>query len=265
MVKPLHRQPDFSPDTNHLSSACTAYPEGALARDRVVRTLSSLYLLSLLLYLLPMRHYTPLDRLMMHLDVGVRTVLGKPILTERPNPADGQPEAELSEADRQLAGRLMRINHAGEVSAQGLYEGQALTAKLPEVREKMERAALEENDHLEWCERRAKEMGTHVSYLNPVWYAGSLAIGALAGLAGDKWSLGFVVETERQVIKHLDEHIDRLPPHDQKTRAVLEQMKEDEAHHATIALHAGGAALPPPVKLVMKVTSKVMTKTAYWV
>ncbi len=211
------------------------------------------------------RHYSKLDTLMMSLDTGLRTVFGRPILTERPNPSDAQPEAGLSDEEKDLAGRLMRINHAGEVSAQGLYQGQALTASLPEVREKMERAALEENDHLEWCERRAKEMGTHVSYLNPFWYAGSLAIGALAGFAGDKWSLGFVVETENQVVKHLDSHLERLPEHDAKSRAILEQMKDDEGNHATMALHAGGAELPLPVKGLMRMTSKLMTKTAYWI
>ncbi|HEY0634205.1 MAG TPA: 2-polyprenyl-3-methyl-6-methoxy-1,4-benzoquinone monooxygenase [Gammaproteobacteria bacterium] len=211
-----------------------------------------------------MRHYSPLDRLVMHVDTAMRTIAGKPILTERPNPAEPIADSELSEQERVLAGRLMRINHAGEVSAQGLYEGQALTAKLPEVRDKFERAALEENDHLEWCERRAHELGTHVSYLNPFWYFGSLAIGAAAGLAGDKWSLGFVVETEHQVVKHLDEHLAQLSPEDRKSRAILEQMKEDEMHHATMALHAGGAELPLPVKGLMKLTSKVMTGTAYW-
>jgi Ubiquinone biosynthesis protein COQ7 len=211
-----------------------------------------------------MRNYSPIDKLLLNLDTGLRTVFGQPVLTERPNPAENLPDAELSEAERVLAGRLMRINHAGEVSAQGLYQGQALTARLPEVRGKMERAALEENDHLEWCERRARELGTHVSYLNPVWYVGSLAIGALAGAAGDKWSLGFVVETEHQVVRHLDEHLAQLPPHDQRSRAVLEQMKDDEAHHATLALHAGGAPLPAPVKTLMGLVSKVMTRTAYW-
>ncbi len=211
-----------------------------------------------------MRNYSPIDKLLLNLDTGLRTVFGQPVLTERPNPAENLPDAELSEAERVLAGRLMRINHAGEVSAQGLYQGQALTARLPEVRGKMKRAALEENDHLEWCERRARELGTHVSYLNPVWYVGSLAIGALAGAAGDKWSLGFVVETEHQVVRHLDEHLAQLPPHDQRSRAVLEQMKDDEAHHATLALHAGGAPLPAPVKTLMGLVSKVMTRTAYW-
>ncbi len=212
-----------------------------------------------------MRHYSSLDKLFINLDTALRTVVGRPILTERPNPAEGITEAPLSDEERELAGRLMRINHAGEVSAQGLYQGQALTAKLPDVREKMERAALEENDHLEWCERRAKELGTHVSYLNPFWYAGSVAIGALAGAIGDKWSLGFVVETEHQVCRHLDSHMEQLSPEDKKTHAILQQMHEDEARHADMAQAAGGAPFPAPIKLLMKTVSKVMTKTAYWV
>ncbi|HHI93367.1 MAG TPA: 2-polyprenyl-3-methyl-6-methoxy-1,4-benzoquinone monooxygenase [Gammaproteobacteria bacterium] len=210
------------------------------------------------------RQYSPLDQLLMGVDVGMRTLFGQPKTTERTNPAHNETEAELSEAEQQLAGRLMRINHAGEVAAQGLYQGQALTARLPQVRQQMERAALEENDHLDWCEKRAKELGTHVSVLNPVWYAGSAVIGALAGLAGDKWSLGFVAETEKQVVKHLEEHLEQLPEHDDKSRAILEQMKEDEGHHATVALEAGGTELPLPVKKLMGLTSKVMTRTAFW-
>ncbi len=201
----------------------------------------------------------------MGVDVGMRTLFGQPKTTERTSPAHNETEAELSETEQQLAGRLMRINHAGEVAAQGLYQGQALTARLPQVRQQMERAALEENDHLDWCEKRAKELGAHVSVLNPVWYAGSAAIGALAGLAGDKWSLGFVAETEKQVVKHLEEHLEQLPEHDDKSRAILEQMKEDEGHHATVALEAGGTELPLPVKKLMGLTSKVMTRTAFWI
>ncbi len=211
------------------------------------------------------RHYSPLDHLLISVDVGVRTLFGQPKITERNNPAQHQSEAELSDSERQLAGRLMRINHAGEVAAQGLYQGQALTARLPQVRLQMERAALEESDHLDWCEKRAKELGTHVSALNPAWYAGSAAIGALAGLAGDKWSLGFVAETEKQVVKHLEEHLEQLPEHDDKSRAILQQMKEDEGHHATVAVEAGGAELPYPVKKLMALTSKIMTRTAFWV
>lgn len=215
------------------------------------------------------RQYSPLDQLLMGVDVGLRTLFGQPKITERANPAHSAPpnenETELSDADRQLAGRLMRINHAGEVAAQGLYQGQALTARLPQVRQQMERAALEENDHLDWCENRAKQLDTHVSVLNPIWYAGSGTIGALAGLAGDKWSLGFVAETEKQVVKHLEEHLEQLPEHDAKSRAILEQMRQDESQHATVALEAGGTELPYPVKKLMTLTSKIMTRTAYWV
>jgi len=212
----------------------------------------------------PHRQYSPLDHLLMGLDVGVRTLLGQPKITERADPAGKQSDTALSDSERELAGRLMRINHAGEVAAQGLYQGQALTARLPTVREKMERAALEENDHLAWCEKRIKETGTHVSFLNPVWYAGSVAIGALAGLAGDKWSLGFVAETEHQVVKHLEEHLQQLPEKDTKSRAILEQMKVDEGHHATVAIEAGGAELPYPVKTLMRFCSTIMTRTAFW-
>ena len=210
------------------------------------------------------RQYSPLDQLLINIDNGVRTIFGSPEITERKNPAADQAEGELSDADRELARRLMRINHAGEVSAQGLYQGQALTAKLPEVRSQMERAAQEENDHLDWCENRCKELGTHVSVLNPLWYLGSLTIGAIAGKAGDKWSLGFVSETEHQVVRHLDSHLAQLSPEDHKSRAILEQMKEDELHHAVIAEGAGGAQLPAAVKMAMKMTSKVMTKSAYY-
>jgi ubiquinone biosynthesis monooxygenase Coq7 len=157
----------------------------------------------------------------------------------------------------------MRINHVGEVCAQALYQGQATTARLDTVRDKMERAAQEENDHLAWCEQRLEELDSHKSYMNPLWYAGSFAIGAAAGMAGDKWSLGFVVETERQVVRHLEKHLGRLPAQDEKSRAILEQMKVDEAHHATTALQAGGAELPAPIKTAMRISSKLMTTLAY--
>ena len=209
------------------------------------------------------RNFSPVDNLMMQFDTGLRTLLGKPNITERPNPENEVEEGELSAAEKDLAGRLMRINHSGEVAAQGLYQGQALTAKLPEIRAKMERAAQEENDHLDWCEQRINELGTHTSYLNPFWYFGSVAIGATAGLAGDKWSLGFVAETEHQVVRHLDEHLNQISENDTKSRAILEQMKEDEGHHATAALNAGGAELPAPIKKFMSLTSKIMTKTVY--
>ncbi len=209
------------------------------------------------------RQYTALDQIINQLDAALRTIAGKPIPTERPDPAEGIGEAGLNAAEKRLSGNLMRVNHAGEVSAQGLYQGQALTARLAEVRGAMERAAQEENDHLVWCENRINALGTHKSWLGPVWYFGSFAIGSLAGMAGDKWSLGFVAETEKQVVKHLDEHLQSLPQADQKSRAVLEQMKEDEAHHATVALEAGAAQLPQPVKQLMGLTSKIMTTLAF--
>lgn len=211
------------------------------------------------------RNYSPFDRLLMQVDKAARTLLGPPPVGERPNPADSFSDADLCEEDRRKVSALMRVNHAGEVSAQALYQGQALTAKLLEVRGKMERAAREENDHLAWCQRRLGELGSHTSFLNPLWYVGSLAIGALAGLAGDRWSLGFVAETERQVVIHLEEHLERLPAQDHKSRAILARMKEDEAHHATTALRAGGAELPQPVKRIMRLSSKVMTTTAYYI
>ena len=210
------------------------------------------------------RHYSPIDRLLISADSALRTVFGRPQTTERRNPAAHLPDAELSEHDRRHVARLMRINHTGEVCAQALYQGQALTARLPETRRRLERSAAEENDHLAWCEERIEELGDRKSLLNPLFYAGSFAIGAAAGLAGDRWSLGFVVETERQVESHLDEHLGQIPAQDEKSRAVLEQMKADEIHHAQVAKSAGGAELPAPVRLAMKLSSKVMTRSVYW-
>ena len=157
-----------------------------------------------------MRNYSPLDDVLLAFDQGLRTLLGRPAVTERPNPAAQIGEEEMSAEERELSGRLMRINHTGEVCAQALYQGQALTARQSKVRRSLERAAAEENDHLDWCERRLDELGGRKSYLNPLWYAGALGIGAVAGLAGDRWSLGFVAETEHQVGKHLDEVLDTL-------------------------------------------------------
>ena len=210
------------------------------------------------------RQYSFFDQFVHGLDQALHTILGPTPEASRPNPAANLAEAELAASERELAGRLMRINHAGEISAQALYQGQALTARLPTVRDKMEQAAIEENDHLAWTEERIRELGTHTSVLAPFWYAGSFTIGALAGVAGDKWSLGFVAETEHQVIRHLDSHLTRLPAHDAKSRAILDQMRVDEARHATTALAAGGATLPEPVKQLMALTSKIMTSTAYW-
>lgn len=211
------------------------------------------------------RRLSPLDYAIISFDGAVRTVFGEPEATERANPTMGIEETSLSAEERRVAGCLMRVNHAGEVAAQALYQGQALTARLPSVQKALKCAALEENDHLVWCKQRVQELGTHTSYLDPFWYGGSLAMGALAGFVGDKWSLGFIVETEHQVIKHLDEHLDRLPAQDGRSRSILEQMKKDEAHHATVALEAGGAELPLSICVLMGMVSKVMTRTAYWV
>ena len=157
----------------------------------------------------------------------------------------------------------MRINHSGEVCAQALYQGQALTAKLPDVREEMQLAAQEEIDHLVWCEQRIRQLNSHTSFLNPLFYAASFSIGAAAGIAGDKWSLGFVAATEEQVCKHLQDHLTQLPAQDEKSRAILEQMLEDEEKHGNNALAAGGQEFSAPIKKMMSGISKLMTKTTY--
>ncbi len=211
------------------------------------------------------RDYTPIDHVLMNLDQTLRTLFGRPLVTGRGNPGASLEEVDLSDDERRHVGRLMRVNHTGEVCAQALYQGQALTARMPDVREQMERSAREESDHLAWCEERIKELDGRKSLLNPFWYAASFALGAGAGLAGDKWSLGFVVETERQVEDHLDEHIARVPGDDHRSRAILEQMKADEIHHADVARAAGGAELPKPVKGAMRMVSTVMTRGTYWV
>jgi ubiquinone biosynthesis monooxygenase Coq7 len=210
------------------------------------------------------RKFNSADQFLIGIDTALRTLFGRPQVTERANPAARMDETEMSEEERDHTARLMRINHTGEVCAQALYQGQALTAKLPQIRETMERAAQEENDHLAWCETRLDELDNRKSLLNPFWYTGSFLIGAAAGLAGDKWSLGFVAETEHQVEAHLNEHLQRIPAQDQKSQAILEQMKEDEIHHATVALEAGGAELPKPIKAAMKITSKLMTKSVFY-
>jgi len=212
-----------------------------------------------------MRHLNAVDQILTQADHALRTIFGQPPITERTNPAVDFENEPLTESQRKQAAGLMRVNHSGEVSAQALYQGQALTAKLENVRDSMTRAAMEENDHLAWTEQRIQELNSHKSLLNPLWYSGSFAIGALAGALGDRWSLGFVAETEHQVIRHLEDHLQRLPEGDRKSRAVLEQMKLDEAHHATVALENGGADLPWPVKKLMAAMSKVMTTTAYYI
>ncbi|WP_410211139.1 2-polyprenyl-3-methyl-6-methoxy-1,4-benzoquinone monooxygenase [Aquirhabdus sp.] len=204
------------------------------------------------------------DRIISSFDQALRSVVPNSTQADRPIP---HPEATsaLNVSDARHVAGLMRVNHSGEVAAQALYHGQALTAKLPHVREAMKQAAREEQDHLVWCETRLKELDSHTSLLNPLWYAMSFGIGAIAGLAGDQYSLGFVAETERQVGSHLDEHLQALPESDKRSRAILEQMHEDELHHRAQALEAGGKEPPESVKKVMGVVSKVMTKSSYFV
>ena len=207
---------------------------------------------------------TGLDLLLAAANRAMHTLAATPTAA-RPSPAAEEDAASLDDADRRHAARLMRVNHAGEVAAQALYQGQALTARSTFVRETMQQAADEEGDHLAWCDQRLRELDSHPSLLNPIWYAGSFAIGAVAGALGDRVSLGFLVETERQVEGHLEDHLRRLPREDGRSRRVLEQMKRDEMRHGDTAEAAGAVELPVPVRLLMKLTSRVMTRTAYWV
>ena len=202
------------------------------------------------------------DRSILAFDRALRTVSGG-ALSARPYPAENEPVAQLSSDAAACAGGLMRVNHSGEVCAQALYDGQALTARNDQLRATLQKAAREEQEHLAWTEQRLRELGSRRSLLNPLWYAGSFALGALAGLAGDRWSLGFVVETEKQVEDHLTSHLDRLPAEDLRSQAIIRQMRADEAKHARLAQSAGAAELPAPMKSLMHLTAKVMTVTAY--
>ncbi len=212
-----------------------------------------------------MRNYSPFDQLIINTDTAIRTLFGQPITTHRDYPANNISDAEFSEQEKKRIAGLMRVNHCGEVSAQALYQGQSLTSKNKEVKEKLQEAALEENDHLQWTKNRLNELDSHTSFLNPLWYGGSFAIGAFAGAIGDKWNLGFLAETEHQVVKHLESHLDKLPGGDLRSRAILEQMKTDELKHATTAIEHGAVELPMPVKTLMAAMSKVMTGTAYYI
>ena len=205
----------------------------------------------------------PLDGIIVNLDRALRAVTGTSRGTGRAYPAADVAQGELdAPAQRHVAG-LMRVNHAGEVAAQALYHGQLLTARGARVRADLERAAAEEEDHLLWCRRRLDELDAATSVLDPLWYTGSFAIGALAGLAGDRVNLGFLAETERQVEAHLQGHLARLPPYDGRSRAVLEQMQRDEVQHAHMAEQGGAVALPSPVSRAMRLVSRMMTLTAY--
>jgi ubiquinone biosynthesis monooxygenase Coq7 len=205
-----------------------------------------------------------LDRLIVSFDRGLRTVFA-PSVSVRNVPGEDLPEAPMEPAQREHAAALMRVNHTGEICAQALYQGQALTARSSQAQGALERAAQEETEHLAWTERRINELGGRKSLLNPVWYAGSFAIGAVAGLLGDRVNLGFLAETERQVVEHLDAHLRKLPPDDQKSRAVLGEMRLDESRHATNAVEHGGGELPGPARFLMRVASKVMTRISYYV
>ena len=205
-----------------------------------------------------------LDRLITGFDRGLRTLFA-PAQTARPVPGETLPESPLEDPARALVVSLMRVNQTGEICAQALYEGQALTARDAAAKEALERAAREETEHLAWTERRIEELGGRKSLLNPLFYAGSFAIGAAAGLLGDRWSLGFLAETERQVVEHLSGHLDQVPAEDAKSRAILEQMREDEGRHATSALEHGAAELPETAKRAMRVASGIMTRTTFWV
>lgn len=209
------------------------------------------------------RHLTPLDRFLAGIGDALRTVGAPAGRPARQNPADGVAEAELGERAQAHAAGLMRVNHAGEISAQGLYQGHAAVARDASTAQQMQRAAEEEFDHLAWCEQRLGELAAAPSRLSPLWYFGAFAIGAASGIFGDKWSLGFIAETERQVCDHLSSHLEQLPDEDARSRAIVEQMRAEEQRHGENAVAAGAAPLPEPIRYLMRLTSKVMTGTAY--
>jgi 3-demethoxyubiquinol 3-hydroxylase len=215
------------------------------------------------LYSTGMERPRPLvDQILVCADRALRSLLA-PAAASRPTP--GSPAPVADDAERRNTAGLMRVNHAGEMAAQGLYHGQALVARNPATRVMLEKAAREEADHLAWCEQRLAELQDRPSRLDPLWYAGSFAIGAVAGLMGDRTSLGFVSETERQVERHLDGHLEQIPPTDTRSRAILEQMRDDEVTHGQVAREHGGAELPRPVRELMRATGRVMTTTAKWI
>ena len=209
------------------------------------------------------RQFSLLDKLISEADSVLKTITSRGNHASRPSPSKDHSDTDLSEPQRRHVAGLMRVNHTGEVCAQALYQGQALTAKLPTVREDMEQAAREEVDHLVWCEERLQELDSHTSYLNPAWYGMSFALGALAGAIGDKVSLGFVAATEERVCSHLREHLQQLPEDDRKSQLILQQMLEDEQRHGEKALEAGGTDFPKPLKDAMSSVSKLMTETSY--
>ena len=211
------------------------------------------------------RQYNRLDRFIIDFDTSLAGIFTKPAPSKRKNPAQTMEATALDATEKRVSQGLMRINHTGEVAAQALYQGQSLTARSLSVRSSLQQSAMEEVDHLNWCKGRLDELGSHTSYLNPFCYLGSFTIGTAAGVLGDKWSLGFVAETEHQVVAHLQSHLQKLPERDKRSRAILEQMQVDEAHHATVAMESGAAELPVMVKKIMTFCSRLMTSTAYWI
>lgn len=209
------------------------------------------------------RRLTPLDRLLGSANNALRTVAAPAGDATRPYPGESVAESDLTDTERRHAAGLMRVNHAGEVAAQALYKGHAAVARDRTIEEQIHEAAVEEFDHLAWCERRLRELGEVPSRLSPVWYAGSFVIGAASGILGDRWSLGFIAETERQVCDHLDSHLEGLPDDDLRSRAVVRQMRDEEEEHGDNARAAGAAELPGPVRELMRVTARLMTRTAY--
>ena len=211
------------------------------------------------------RQLSPLDKLLIGANNALRTVATPAGRPARSNPAENVADADLNAEQKRHAAGLMRVNHAGEIAAQALYQGHATVARDRNIEEQMQRAADEEFDHLAWCEQRIHELGFQPSRLSPLWYAGAYAIGAASGVLGDKWSLGFIAETEKQVCSHLDSHLVQLPEEDAKSRAIVKQMRDEEEEHGENAVDAGAAVLPGPIVRLMRATAKVMTKTAYWV
>jgi ubiquinone biosynthesis monooxygenase Coq7 len=209
------------------------------------------------------RHFSRVDRLVDGIDTFLRGIAGPDRRAARPNPADGVPDAPLSATERRHAAGLMRVNHAGEVAAQGLYQGHAAVARSDAIAEHMRTAALEELDHLSWCEQRLTELRAAPSRLKPLWYTGAFAIGAVSGILGDRWSLGFVEETERQVAEHLSGHLERLPAADARSRAIVQRMRTEEQQHGAKAKAAGSRNLPGFVQRLMRGTARVMTRTSY--
>jgi ubiquinone biosynthesis monooxygenase Coq7 len=210
------------------------------------------------------RQFNRLDDVIMHFDTALnefsKSRLGH---IKREYPGEPHPQLNFNEQKKKHVSGLMRVNHAGEIAAQALYKAQALTATDDKLKKTMKKSAEEEIDHLDWCERRLDELDGHTSYLAPIWYLGSFGIGVLAGCFGDEWNLGFIAETEYQVVRHLDAHLEQLPEDDERSRAILEQMREDELHHATVAETSGAKNLPEGIKRLMTLASKIMTKTAY--